>query len=52
MPNNFGIYYKGPNGTDRAVFKLCKDALPLIKTSIALETNDGLIGKFGVAIGI
>lgn len=52
MPNNFGIYYKGPNGTDRAVFKLCKDALPLIKASIAGETNDGLIGKFGVAIGM
>lgn len=52
MPNNFGIYYKGPNGTDKAVFKLCKEALPLIKASIALETNDGLIGKFGVAIGM
>ncbi|WP_256621477.1 conjugal transfer protein TraG N-terminal domain-containing protein [Rickettsia sp. TH2014] len=52
MPNNFGIYYKGPNGTDRAVFKLCKDALPLIKASIAGETNDGLIGKFSVAIGM
>lgn len=52
MPNNFGIYYKSPNGTDRVVFKLCKDALSLIKTSIALEANDGLIGKFGVAIGM